>query len=197
MHSTPHSEILAPGLAARLTAPTFASFLPELTRFGVGLALSMLYGLALGARQGGLELVRHALGAPLCLVLVGALLLPSLAVSFALIDVPVTLRQTCSAIARSVSSMGLALAGMAPAAALFVVTAGSDQLVVGVARTGCALAGALAIVQLLDASQTAVAGAPSPVRSKAAALTLGYAVFLVLLASRLCTLLLPMLGGAS
>jgi hypothetical protein len=53
-------------LAASVTAPLGR----ELSRLGSGLGLAAVYGLALGVRTGGVDLVRHALGAPLGIMVV-------------------------------------------------------------------------------------------------------------------------------
>lgn len=197
MNSNATTEMLAePGFAARLTAPPLLTLAPELRRLGAGLALSALYGLALGARESGVELARHALGAPLGLAILGALLTPSLIVLFALFDAPLTPRQLFALLARALSSAGLALAGVAPATALFVVTVESGDLVSGVARAGAALAGGLALGQLTISVWARLADAPAPVRRKARALLLAYGVFVSLLGARLFSVLLPVVGGA-
>jgi hypothetical protein len=182
--------------ADALDAPS-ASAPPELLRFGAALGLSAFYGLALGARGSGAELLRHAFGAPLCLALLAALLTPSLSVLLALFQAPLTPWQLFAKIARALSAAGLVLAGLAPATALFVVTIAAGELVTTVARAGVALAGGLAFAQLFAALWTSLADAPGGARYKTRLLLLGYSLFVVLLGARLFATLLPLMGGVS
>jgi hypothetical protein len=180
-----------------MDAPPSASASLELLRFGAALGLSALYGLALGARGSGAELLRHAFGVPFCLALLAALLTPSLSVLLALFQAPLTPLQLFAKIVRALSAAGLVLAGLAPATALFVVTIAAGDLVTTVARAGAALAGALALAQLFAALWTSLADAPARARYKARLLLLGYSLFVVLLGARLCATLLPLMGGVS
>jgi hypothetical protein len=188
------ADLADDGRAAN-ASPELAS--PELARFGAGLALSGLYGLALGARGSGAELVRHAFGAPLCLVILAALLTPSLSVLLALFQAPLTPWQLFAKIARSLATAALVFAGLAPATALFVVTIAAGDLVSSVARAGAGLAGGLALAQLFTALWTVLADAPALTRYKARAFLVGYSLFIVLLGARLFATLLPLMGGAS
>lgn len=192
-----HELVLSPSFAERLTAPVARELSPELARLGAGLALAALYGLALGAREGGLSLLQHSLGAPLALALLVLLLTPSLAVLFALFDAPLAPVQVFSAIARSVSLAGLALAGLAPATALFAVTVDSAALVTTIVRLGCLLAGTVALGQLLSTLWDALAAAAPASRGRARLLCLSFGAFVLVLAGRLFSILLPVLGGAS
>lgn len=198
MNRTPtHDLVLTPSFAERLTAPVASELSPELARLGAGLALAALYGLALGVRTGGLSLLQHAVGVPLGLALLVLLLTPSLAVLFALLDAPFAPRQVFSAIARSASLAGLALAGLAPATALLAVTVDSAALVTTMARLGCLLAATVALGQLLSTLWDALGGVSGETRGKARLLSLSFGAFVLVLGGRLFTLLLPELGGAS
>ncbi len=188
----PKSE--APSLHASAPPLDLAA---DLRRAGAALALSSLYGLALGARAGGTELVRHALGVPLALLLLGAVLAPSLTVLLALLDAPVTPLTMLRAVSRALASAGLVLAGLAPAAALLVVTIESSGIATAAARGAGLIAGTLGIVALFSGVRTLVARAPGEVLWKTEALLLGYSLFVVLLSARLFSLLVPMIGGAS
>ncbi len=57
-------------------------------RVAIGAALSAIYGVALGAREGGLALALHAVGVPSALLAVCALGLPALYIVLALFDAP-------------------------------------------------------------------------------------------------------------
>lgn len=169
----------------------------DLQRALVAIALSALYGLALGARQGGVPLIHHALGVPLALLVLGAVLTPSLTVLLALLDAPVTLPSMFRAVARALSSAGLVLAGLAPSAAVLVVTIESNDIAAAAARGAGFIAGALGVAGLFGGVKELVAAAPAGVLWKAEALLLGYSLFVVLLGARLFSAALPLIGGAS
>jgi hypothetical protein len=169
----------------------------DLRRAGVALGLSALYGLALGAPAGGTELVRHALGVPIALLVLGAVLAPSLTVLLALLDAPVTPLTMLRAVSRAVASAALVLAGLAPAAAVLVVTIESSAIATAAACGAGLIAGALGIVGLFSGVKSLIARASVKVVWKAEALLLGYSLFVMLLGARLFSLLLPMIGGAS
>src|SRR5262249_46604666 len=68
-----------PGWTAELLVDDPNASLRDLARRGaLGLGLSAFYGLALGARQGGKQLLVHALGVPLGLLLVVLVGAPSM-----------------------------------------------------------------------------------------------------------------------
>jgi hypothetical protein len=169
----------------------------DVRRVGLGLGLSSLYGLALGAREGGSELLRHALGVPLSLLVLGAVLLPSLTVLLSLLDAPVTPVTMLRAVTRAVSSAGLVLAGLAPSAAVLVVTIESQEIAAAVARGFGFIAGIIGLAALLSGVRALVSEARSSVVWKTQALLVGYSMFAVLLGCRLFALLVPMIGGAS
>src|SRR5688500_15777319 len=87
--TAPPPTASARNFALGLTLDSHTGLAPELGRLAAGLALSAFYGLALGARTGGAELLRHALGVPLGLVVLGAVMTPTLTVLFAILDAPV------------------------------------------------------------------------------------------------------------
>jgi hypothetical protein len=163
----------------------------------VGLALSALFGLALGARTGGVDLLRHAVGVPAGLLAVGLLGVPSLFVLLSLFDTPLTLTDIADESARAVGSVGLLLAGLAPAATLLVVTIQSAPVAAGIARLGLLLAGAIGGVPLLLRLFSKLDGARFGLRWKAALTLGGFALFGVALSARTWQALLPILGGGS
>ena len=91
----------------------------------------------------------------------------------------------------------LVLAGLAPSAAVLVVTIESSDLASAAARGAGMIAGALGVAGLLGGVKELLTRAPAAVSWKAHALLLGYSAFVVLLGSRLFSLLLPLIGGAS
>lgn len=198
MHDTTPTAVEAGrNFALRLTFDAPHGLTPELGRLAAGLSLSAFYGLALGARSGGAELLKNALGVPLGLFVLGAVMMPSLTVLFAILDAPVTPARVLAALGRALSSVGLVLAGLAPGVALLCVTVESGELAARVARLGFFLAGGLGLVGLGASFSDSLAEAESGVVRKARLILLGYAVFAVMLAARLWSAFVPMLGGRS
>jgi hypothetical protein len=187
----------ARSFALRLTLDAPLGLAPELGRLAAGLGLSAFYGLALGARAGGAELLKNGLGVPLGLLVLGVVMMPSLTVLFAILDAPVTPARVLSSLARALSAVGLMLAGLAPGAALLSVTVESPELAVSVARYGFLLAGGLGLLGLCVSLGRALNDAELWVARKGQLFLLGYGVFAVVLATRLWTAFVPMLGGAS
>lgn len=124
--------------------------------------MSSRYGLALGAREGGARLIHHALGVPLALLVLGAVLTPSLTVLLALLDAPVTPLGMLRAVARALSSAGLVLAGLAPSAAVLVVTIESNDIASAAARGAGFIAGALGVAGSFGGVKELVLRAPTP-----------------------------------
>jgi hypothetical protein len=182
-------------LGARLTSPALNGVHDELNRVGSGLALATLYGLALGARSGGIALAEHAALAAAGLAVVGVLGLPSLFVLLALMNAPVTPRAMLSAGARSVASTGFVLAGLAPSAALLTVTIESQAAAAFVARAGLVLAGGIGLYQFVSSLRTLLAAAPLRTRLKCTAFLYAFCVFAFALAARVWSVL-PILKGA-
>ncbi|MEO6598454.1 MAG: hypothetical protein ABIQ16_01180, partial [Polyangiaceae bacterium] len=167
----------------------------DVARLASGLGFAALYGLALGTRTGGASLLRHAWGSSAGLAAVGVLGLPSLFVLLALVNAPVSPGVLLSAGARALGSAGFALAGLAPSAALLVVTIESPSLAAFVAQAGLLLSGAIGLYQLVRAVRRMFIGLPLGLRIKGNALLLAFCVFAVLLAARVWYAL-PILRGA-
>jgi hypothetical protein len=195
--TAPSQAASARTFALRLTLDSPLGLSPELGRLAAGLALSAFYGLAIGARVGGTELVRSALGVPLVLLVLCVVVMPSLTVLFAILDAPIGASRVLGALGRALSSVGLVLAGLAPGAALLCVSVESRFLATWVAFAGFLLAGGLGLVQLVASLGSSLAGAEHKVAWKGYFLLAGYSLFVVTLAIRLFTLLVPVLGGAS
>ncbi|WP_437790640.1 hypothetical protein [Sorangium sp. So ce693] len=177
--------------------PSF-SLREELSRFGVGLGLASLYGLSLGARQGGVSFVRHAAGVPAALIAVACVGVPALTIVLTLFDAPLDPPRALSATARAAAATGLVLGGLAPASALFVVTSGADATAALMGLLGLAVGGAVGICILLRdlgavlQRKDDLAG----VSGTTAALVL-FAAFAVVLALRVWWGMLPILKGGA
>jgi hypothetical protein len=172
-------------LAGRLVgdAPT-ASWTREGARLLAGLGLAGLYGVALGARQGGAALVTNALGVPLAIAAVYLVAVPAFAIVLALIDAPVALERVAAVATRAAASTGLVLAGLAPAAAVFATTSATAGAAAAAAGAGLALAGGVGLLQLREGLVAESAGADSATRGLVALATVAFAAFAAVLAAR-------------
>jgi hypothetical protein len=198
MHDTATTEMAGGrSFAFRLTFDSPLGLTPELGRLAAGLSLSAFYGLALGARAGGAELVKNALGVPLGLLVLGLVMMPSLTVLFAIVNAPVTPTRVLASLGRALSSVGLLLAGLAPGVALLCVTVESGALATSVARLGFFLAGGVGLVGLWASLSGALAEAERRIADKSRLFLLGYGIFAIMLAARLWSAFVPMLGGRS
>ncbi|XYH93147.1 hypothetical protein ACMHYB_35495 [Sorangium sp. So ce1128] len=168
----------------------------DLSRFGVGVGLASLYGLALGARQGGVSFAHHAAGVPAAMVAVACLGVPALTIVLTLFDAPLDAPRALSATARAAAATGLVLGGLAPAAALFVVTSASDLTAALMGLLGLAVGGAIGVHVLLRDLRAALQreGGRLLLAGHGAAL-LGFAGFAVALALRVWWGTLPILNG--
>ena len=178
------------------TAP---SLVREAARFACGLGLAAVYGLAIGARDGGHALLTNALGAPSALLAVGALGVPSFAIILALMNAPVDGARLAAVTSRAVATSGLVLAGLAPAATLFAVTSSTRDAAALTAMLGLFVGGALGLARLLHGLRLAVSGADSATRMLALAASGGFGVFAIALAVRIWSSAIPALvlvGGA-
>lgn len=183
-------------LGARLTSSQTHGATQELARLAAGLGLAALYGVALGARSGGIALVQHALAASAGLAAVGVLGLPALFVLLALVDAPVSPAAMLSSGARALASAGFVLAGLAPSAALLAVTIESPDAVAFVTRAGLTLAGGIGLFQLTSSVRAMLEDLPAERRLKCNALLFGFSVFAIMLAGRVWYSL-PILKGAA
>jgi hypothetical protein len=166
-------------------------------RAGIGVGLSALYGLASGARQGGGALFEHALGVPLGLVLVMLVGVPSMFVFLSLCRAPIDARQIAELASRGLASAGVLLAGLAPAAALFVVTSQTPGAASGMVSAGLVLGGGIALGRtVLEVTQRAFAGSAHSVLG-GMAVAGGFVVFAVALAARVWSAVLPILAGGA
>ncbi|WP_437730013.1 hypothetical protein [Sorangium sp. So ce1335] len=187
-----------PGWTAALLAERSPALLrDDLSRFGVGVGLASLYGLALGARQGGVSLVQHAAGVPAAVIAVACLGVPALLIVLTLFDAPLDPPRALSATARAAAATGLVLGGLAPAAALFVVTSASDLTAALMGLLGLAVAGALGVHVLLRDLRAALQRDGGLLLAGQGAALLGFAGFAVALALRVWWGTLPILKGGA
>lgn len=185
-----------PSLGARLTSPEMQGATQELARLGAGLGLAALYGLALGARTGGMSLLQHGLAASAGLAAVAVLGIPALFVLLALVNAPVSPGAMLSVGARSLASAGFVLAGLAPSAALLAVTIESPDAAAFVTRAGLTLAGGIGLFQLASSVRAMLHDLTPQARLKCNALLFCFSVFAIMLAARVWHSL-PILRGAA
>ncbi len=169
----------------------------ELTRAFSGLALAAVYGLAIGARDGGAALPAHAIGVPLGFLAVCGIGVPSLFVFLAMFRVPVSPMGAVRAASRALATAGLILAGLAPAALLFALTSSSDMAAGVTGMLGLLTAGGLALVRLVRDLMRDFHDAPMVSKAWAPFALAGFALFGVVLAVRIWMHTLPMLGGGA
>jgi hypothetical protein len=186
------------GWASRLGADDPEATFSDLgRRAAFGLGLSSLYGVALGARHGGKALLAHAIGVPLGLLLVGAVGAPSLFVFLSMCRAPIDARGVASTAARGVGSAGLLLAGLAPAAALFVVSSETPLAASSAVVIGLLLGGGVALVRTTWEIFRSAARGHAGSFFGGTAVAVGFSVFAVALAVRIWWAVLPILRGVS
>lgn len=195
--SVPPPVAIPPSWTADLLAEDAAPALRrEATRFAVGLGLAAVYGLAIGARTGGFSLVRHAIGVPTALLAAFGVGVPALYIFLALVDAPVAPGAMAAAATRATASAGLVLAGLAPAAALFVVTSERPGAAALAASVGLALGGAFGLGNVVSDLRKAIADARVTTRFTSDLAFGAFGLFAIVVALRVWASLLPVLGGA-
>jgi hypothetical protein len=177
------------------SAPEAGSMTDEGRRLLGGLFLSAVFGLALGARMGGLALLQHALGVPAGLCAMGLLGVPPLYVLLTLFDAPISLAEIATCLGRALASIGAVLGGLAPAVALLGVTIQSPYVASFAARFGLAMACAIGGAPLLFRVFEKLGG--PALKFKGGLLLCGFAVFAGAVSARTWQALLPILGVCS
>ncbi len=162
-----------------------------------GAGLASLYGVALGAREGGLAMLTHAIGVPAAILAVCVLGVPALYIVLGFFDAPLSPKKAIGAAVRGCASAGLVLAGLAPLAALYVVGSETAEGAAMAGALGLALGGALGLRHLVSTLREALADADSATRLMASLAQMGFSLFAVILAWRVWAALLPLVGGAS
>jgi hypothetical protein len=166
-------------------------------RLGVGVGLSSVYGVALGTRDGGTALLSNAVGVPVGALAVLMLGVPALYIILSLFSAPLEPSRLAAASSRAFATAAVLWAGLAPAAALFVVTSGARSTASAVAVTGLVVGGLVGLRSLLTGLGRQLDDADSSTRHVSWAVGLGFAAFAVALAGRIWGSTLVLLGGAS
>ena len=174
-----------------------ASWPDEAKRFAASLGLASAYGLALGARKGGFSLVQHAVTVPLALLAVGALGVPALYIAMLVFDAPVAPLDVARAASRASAKTGLVLAGLAPVAALYVVSSDSPDVAAMAAMMGLFAASILGLGTFLRDVGALSSQVPAARKTLLGFAITGFAIFATALCLRVWLFGLPLLGGAS
>jgi hypothetical protein len=130
--------------SALLETSEHSTWADEARRLATAASLAAVFGVALGLRHGGLSLASGAAGAPLGILAVGALAAPALVILLALANAPIDALDLGRATTRAAAKAGMLLAGVAPLAALFVVTVEDAITVTCVGFGALILAGGVA-----------------------------------------------------
>jgi hypothetical protein len=178
-------------LSRALLEPEGADLGRDARRFLSGLSLAGVFGLALGSRFGAASMAAHAVGVPLGIALVVLLATPAFYVGVLHGGVELEARALASTMARGVATAGLCLAGLAPAMALFALSAEASSSVAWLAWLGLTVAGFLGQRATFRALPR-----EAPLSDwRVVSLRFGFAVFAALLAWRIWWLVLPIFGG--
>ncbi len=178
-----------------LRAPATTSWAREAMRLAVGLLLAALFGACLGLREGGAALAVHALGLAAGLAAVAGVAAPSFAIILALVNAPMDAYALSRATSGAVARAGLMLGGLAPAAALYVLTV-EDAITVSVVALGAlALAGAVGVASFAKELNAPLAMSSDSTRRWMTVAMPLFLAFATLLALRVWWLALPVLPG--
>ena len=170
--------------------PTWAA---EARRLVLAIGLSAAFGVALGLRHGGLSILRSALGVPAGIAAVAAVAVPSFAIVLALANAPHDAMDLARATARGAMRAGLFLAGVAPAAALLVVTVEDALTVVVLGFGALAFAGWIAASSFARDLAPALRKTPAATRAALSLALPAFLLFAAVLAVRVWWLALPVL----
>jgi hypothetical protein len=166
-----------------------------LRRFGVALALSAAYGRAVGTRDGGVSILKHAAAVPLAPLAVAFVGVPALLIVLTLFDAPVSPSSAFSAASRGAAATGLVLGGLAPAMALFVTTTSSRPGAAISAGMGLILAGIFGLRAFLRTIGSPIGRASVGARTISGFALGGFALFATALSARIWWSTLPIFGG--
>jgi hypothetical protein len=196
-HEKPRStEDASRSLAGELLrAPATMSWGREATRLAIGLLLAAVFGACLGLRTGGGALAVHALGVAAGLAAVAGVAAPSFAIILALVNAPMDAYALARATSGAVARAGLMLGGLAPAAALYVVTVEDAITVTVVALGALGLAGAVGVSSFAEDLKAPLARSTESTRRWMTIAMPLFLAFATLLALRVWWLALPVLPG--
>jgi hypothetical protein len=162
-----------------------------------GLCLAAIFGLALGAREGGSSFLWHALGVPAGPALILALGVPALYIAIASFDVPLNALDLAHCAARGTAACGMVLGGLAPLTALYVVSSGNWVTAMLAAFSALLFAGIVGIINFHGALRAKLSDAPIGKRSVALTAATIFSVFTTIAAARMWLGELPIfLAGA-
>jgi hypothetical protein len=165
-------------------------------RFGIALVLAAGYGLAVGTRDGGLSILKHAVAVPLAPLAVAAVGVPALLIVLTLFDAPVSPTAAFSAASRGAAATGLVLGGLAPAMALFVTTTTTRPGAAISVGLGLILAGIFGLRAFLRTIGAPLRDADSLPRTVSGFALAGFVLFATALSARIWWSTLPIFGGA-
>jgi hypothetical protein len=169
----------------------------EARRLAVAVGLASLFGVSLGLRKGGAAIALAAAGTPTGILAVAAVAIPAFAIVLALANAPVDAMALAKATSRAAAKAGLVLAGLAPAAALFVVTVEDAVTVTVVGFGGLLLAGAIASRSFSKELAPLIKSAPAATRAAMSFAMPAFLVFAAVLAARVWWIALPFLTESS
>jgi hypothetical protein len=180
-------------LSRALLEPEEADLGRDARRFFAGLALAAVFGLALGMRSGPLSMAAHAAGVPVAMLAVALFCTPAFFVGVLHGGFDVEARVLVSTIARGSATAGLVLAGLAPAMALFSLSAETTGSLRFFAALGLGAAGFLGQRATFRAlpEEAAFGGA------RFFLFRWSFGVFAAALAGRVWWLVLPIFGDGS
>lgn len=155
-------------------------------RFLIGCALAASYGVALGSSQGPLTMAAAAVGVPSAFVVVALLGGPAAFILLTHAGANVTAAALAAVFGRAVASCGLVLAGLAPTAALLVLSVETSWAAALSGLLGLLIGGGVGMAELVRAMNDEL-GAATLARKL---VVLGLATFAVLVAGRVWTAVL-------
>jgi hypothetical protein len=130
------------------------------------------------------------------MIVVACFGVPALYILLAMVDAPVLPGPLAAATSRALGRTGIVLAGLAPGAALFMVTSTSDAAVRMVAVVGLTIGGGVGLRALVRELGEAATTSRST-RYASLGIAGAFTAFAVALAMRLWESFLPVLGGGA
>jgi hypothetical protein len=160
------------------------SWRPLAMRAAAAVALSSVFGLALGMREGGTALLENAAGVPLAALSVIALGLPALLIVLTLFGTPVRASKLVDGAVRGFVASSIVLAGLAPAVGLYVTTSVEEIGYFVPALSGLLLGGAVGLRTFFTAFGRELGGASPGAKVLAVAAGIAFALFAIVLGLR-------------
>jgi hypothetical protein len=157
---------------------------PLAMRALAAVALSSVFGLALGMREGGMTLAENAVGVPLAALSVIALGLPALLIVLTLFGTPVRASKLVDGAVRAFVASSIVLAGLAPAVGLYVATSVDEIGRAVPGMLGLLLGGGVGLRAFFTVFGRELAGATPGAKLLAVVAGIGFALFAVVLGLR-------------